>query len=216
MRLYERQAGTYMTLGNETVHMLKYLSGEIGDPFLRPEIIDRLAAMLDYNLVQLVGPKCTDLKVKNPEKYQFQPKKLLGEIIDIFVNLSSSVAFVEAIGRDGRSYRKEYFEKAAGILRRNVIRPEEVVEQLLCFVGKVESFIQQQAKEDEELGDIPDEFMGNKIKQLYISYYIYNDTISHSLYFVRSFDVHPDGRSRFSSNFRCHCRSKYHNQSFIE
>ena len=31
---------------------------EIREPFLRPELADRLAAMLNFNLQQLCGPKC--------------------------------------------------------------------------------------------------------------------------------------------------------------
>lgn len=42
--------------------MLQYLSGEVVEPFMVNEVVDRLAAMLDYNLAQLVGPKCTELK----------------------------------------------------------------------------------------------------------------------------------------------------------
>jgi len=51
-------------MGNSTVHMLEYLTKEIPEPFMAGEIVDRLAAMLDYNLSQLVGPKCTELKVR--------------------------------------------------------------------------------------------------------------------------------------------------------
>lgn len=60
----ERQARFYVTMGNSTVHMLEYLTKEIPEPFMAGEIVDRLAAMLDYNLSQLVGPKCTELKVR--------------------------------------------------------------------------------------------------------------------------------------------------------
>ena len=42
----------------------KYMTTEIKEPFLRPEIVDRLTGMLTYNLAQLVGPKCTELKVR--------------------------------------------------------------------------------------------------------------------------------------------------------
>ena len=181
LRQYERQATSYLTLGNETVHMLKYLTSEIVEPFLRPEIIDRLAAMLDYNLVQLVGPKCTELKVtwyrlflfshilaqvKNPEKYHFQPKTLLGEIVDIFLNLGKRSEFVQAVGRDGRSYRKEYFEKAAGILQRNGIRGHDSVEALVKMVQEVEQSIKQTQTEEEELGEVPEEFMGTESTRL--------------------------------------------------
>lgn len=59
----ERLCSTYMMLANETVYMLRYMTVEVIQPFLRPEVIDRLAGMLNYNLVQLVGPKCSGLKV---------------------------------------------------------------------------------------------------------------------------------------------------------
>jgi len=54
-----------MALGNETVHMLNYMTSDpqIVQPFMEPEIVERLAAMMDYNLTALVGPKCTELKV---------------------------------------------------------------------------------------------------------------------------------------------------------
>ncbi len=54
-----------MSLGNETVHMLSFLTAhpEIVGPFMANEIVGRLAAMLDFNLVALAGPRCTELKV---------------------------------------------------------------------------------------------------------------------------------------------------------
>ena len=42
--------------------MLHYLTQQVPDPFLRPELIDRLAAMLNFNLQQLCGPKCKHFK----------------------------------------------------------------------------------------------------------------------------------------------------------
>lgn len=65
MRSLERQAQSYVALGSETVHMLQYLTAEVVEPFMVTEVVDRLAAMLDYNLAQLVGPKCTELKVRD-------------------------------------------------------------------------------------------------------------------------------------------------------
>lgn len=45
--------------------MLKYLTGqeEIVTVFMRAEVVGRLAAMLNFNLVGLAGPRCTELKV---------------------------------------------------------------------------------------------------------------------------------------------------------
>jgi ubiquitin conjugation factor E4 B len=59
----QRQASSYIALGNETVNMLSYLTVEIKEPFLTAEIVDRLATMMNYNLVILVGEKMSNLKV---------------------------------------------------------------------------------------------------------------------------------------------------------
>lgn len=42
--------------------------------------VERVAAMLNYFLLQLVGAKRKALKVSDPEKYAFHPKKLLSQV----------------------------------------------------------------------------------------------------------------------------------------
>ncbi|KAH8550974.1 ubiquitin elongating factor core-domain-containing protein [Umbelopsis sp. PMI_123] len=154
----ERQAKFYVSMGNSTVHMLEYLTKEIPEPFMAGEIVDRLAAMLDYNLSQLVGPKCTELKVKNREKYHFAPRTLLAEIIDIYINLNSET-FVRAVSRDERSYKKSYFSRAASILLKHGLKYKDDIADLEQFVNKVEIARQEEHEEEDELGDIPDEFI---------------------------------------------------------
>lgn len=58
-----------------------------------------MAAMLNFNLQQLCGPKCRDLKVENPEKYGFEPKKLLDQLTDIYLQLDCP-RFAKAIADD--------------------------------------------------------------------------------------------------------------------
>jgi ubiquitin conjugation factor E4 B len=67
---------------------------------LNKELIDRLAAMLNFNLSQLCGQRCINLKVKNPKDYNFEPKKLLELLVSIYLNLSSYDRFAEAIAND--------------------------------------------------------------------------------------------------------------------
>lgn len=50
---------------------------------------DRLAAMLNFNLQQLCGPKCKILKVTNPDKYGWDPKHLLDQLTDIYLHLDT-------------------------------------------------------------------------------------------------------------------------------
>jgi len=161
LRVDERQAISYMALGNETVHMLNYMTSDpqIVQPFMEPEIVERLAAMMDYNLTALVGPKCTELKVVDPEKYRFNPKKLLSELIDIYIHLSNRQEFINAVARDGRSYKKEIFMKAQYILKKNALKGQNDIAKLTLFVDNVEEELKNINLDDEMDQDIPDEFL---------------------------------------------------------
>ncbi|KAH8114701.1 ubiquitin elongating factor core-domain-containing protein [Phellopilus nigrolimitatus] len=139
LRTLERHASGYTTLGRST-------------------IVDRLAAMLDYNLDALAGPRCQDLIVKDREKYRFEPRQLLSDILQIFLNLADQGEFVRAVANDGRSYRKELFERAAGIARNRALKTKDEIEQLRIFVVKVEE-MKATLEAEEDLGEVPDEFL---------------------------------------------------------
>jgi ubiquitin conjugation factor E4 B len=156
----ERHASGYNTLCRSTVELLKIFTAETKAPFMVPEIVDRLAAMLDYNLVVMVGPKYQELKVRDPEKLKFNPRALLSDLLQVFQNLSDQTNFVNAVARDGRSYTKELFDKAGQIAVSRGLKTGTEMEQLRLFVAKVEEAKVNMMEEDEDLGDIPDEFMG--------------------------------------------------------
>ncbi|CAG8536201.1 5268_t:CDS:10 [Dentiscutata heterogama] len=157
LRSDERSATSYMSLGNETVEMLVFMTSEVADPFLTPQMVDRLAAMLDYNLKSLVGPKCTELKVRNPETYSFKPKELLSQLVNIYLNLCKHKEFVHAVAIDQRSYDKKYFSKAVSILLKWGLISEKNVSELEKFVNEVEETIKSEG--EDELGEIPEEFL---------------------------------------------------------
>ncbi|BAT95974.1 hypothetical protein VIGAN_08283100 [Vigna angularis var. angularis] len=69
-----------MKLANEDVSMLAFTSEQITAPFLLPEMVERVASMLNYFLLQLVGPQRKSLSLKDPEKYEFRPKHLLKQV----------------------------------------------------------------------------------------------------------------------------------------
>lgn len=162
----EHQASSYITLGKSTVGLLKDFTAQAKAPFMAPEIIDRLAAMLNYNLDALVGPKCLNLKVENMEKYRFEPKQLLRDIITIYLNLSDQPEFVRAMASEGRSYRKELFERAAAIATKRSLKSSTEVEQLLLFTTKVEE-TKLLIDAEEDLGEVPDEFLGEQPPPLF-------------------------------------------------
>lgn len=159
LRDLERHASGYTTLGRSTVELLKIFTAETKAPFMMPEIVSKLAAMLDYNLEALVGPKCTNLRVREPEKLKFNPKELLGNVLQVFINLSDREEFVNAVAADGRSYSKELFEHACRIAVGRGIKTEREVQVLRAFVVNVE-LAKDALQEEEDLGDVPDEYTG--------------------------------------------------------
>ncbi|ORY77296.1 ubiquitin elongating factor core-domain-containing protein [Protomyces lactucae-debilis] len=155
----ERSATSYLQLGTETLSMLNLFTASIPSAFCTAEIVDRLAAMLDYNLDALVGPKCTGLKVQNPEKYHFDPKALLNGIIGIFLNMTGQPIFITAVAKDGRSYKRDNFERARGILSKFALRSSTDLDTLAGFVVQVEACKAELEQNEEDLGEVPDEFL---------------------------------------------------------
>ncbi|KAH9514139.1 Ubiquitin conjugation factor E4 B [Bulinus truncatus] len=153
----ERQCRNYLTLATETVEMFHYLSTKIVEPFLVPELADRLTAMLNFNLQQLCGPKCKNLKVKTPDKYGWEPKKLLNILTDIYLHLDCE-DFAKAIANDERSYRKELFDNAIDCIKKACIKTEGEIKMFTDLQNRVEAFVIQKHKSEMDYGEIPDEF----------------------------------------------------------
>lgn len=153
----ERQCRSYLTLARETVDMLHYLTDDIKEPFLRPELADRLAAMLNFNLQQLCGPKCKNLKVKNPDRYGWEPKKLLDQLTDIYLHLDCD-QFAQAIASDERSYRQELFEDAISRMKKAMIKTDMQIHQFQVLSSRVQQFVIQNLKQEIDYSDAPEEF----------------------------------------------------------
>ena len=163
----QSQAKGYMQLTNETMAMLKLFTEALADSFTMPEIVQRLADMLDYNLEVMVGPKQSNLIVKNPLDYGFEPKKLLSEIVDVYLNLKDKENFIFAVARDGRSYKPSNFERATSILRKRGLKSAG---ELALWTSLGEKFRKAKEADDqaeEDLGEIPDEFLGKSTPLVY-------------------------------------------------
>ncbi|KAJ1919311.1 Ubiquitin conjugation factor E4 [Mycoemilia scoparia] len=191
----ERHVQSYVSLAHETIHMLAYLSYLVPKSFLVPEIVERLAHMLDYNLKQLAGPKCSQLKVRDMEtRFQFRPRVLLSELTSIYANLglpqkvnpldASSLGmmdveeedeedqesgkqmlededrqrFISMVAQDSRSYSKNVFGKAIGIIERRGLKSAHDINQLKKFVVLVEKAKEAAETEEATFEDAPEEF----------------------------------------------------------
>ncbi|XP_022173840.1 ubiquitin conjugation factor E4 B [Myzus persicae] len=153
----ERQCRSYLTLAQETVDMFHYLTKDIKEPFMRPELVNRLTAMLNFNLQQLCGPKCKNLKVKTPENYGWEPRRLLKQLIDIYLHLDCE-EFAAAIAADERSFRIELFEDAANRMLRVLNSSKIEAMQFQSLAIKANEVSIQNIKKEVDFNDAPDEF----------------------------------------------------------
>lgn len=154
----QNKAKSYMQLTNETVSMLKMFTEALSDSFTKPEVVQRLADMLGYNLDALVGPKKANLKVENPEEYGWNPRQMLAEITDVFLNLKEKSAFVEAVAADGRSYKPENFATAMNIMQRYALKSPEQLHDWEQLGENVKAAKERAEMEEADLGEIPDEY----------------------------------------------------------
>ncbi|XP_052896572.1 ubiquitin conjugation factor E4 B isoform X2 [Anopheles moucheti] len=153
----ERQCRSYLTLARETVDMFHYMTIDIKEPFLRPELIDRLSSMLNYNLHQLCGPKCNDLRVRHPHKYGWEPRRLLGQLVDIYLHLSCD-EFAAALAADERSFEKQFFEDAANRVERIGIRSHRDVDEFRKLIHKAADIYVKNQENADEFAEAPDDF----------------------------------------------------------
>ena len=155
----ESRARSYMQLTNSTVAMLKLFTSALAAAFTMPEIVQRLADMLDYNLDVMVGAKSSELKVRDPDSYGFDPKHLLSELIDVYLHLGNRDAFVLAVARDGRSYKPENLETATVLLRRYALKTPEEIAAWAKLAQRFQIAKQEDEQTEQDLGEIPDDFL---------------------------------------------------------
>lgn len=103
-------------LGRDTIKILKLLTSEIDGIFCHASMVERVAAMLNYFLLHLVGPNKGNFKVKDKKEFEFDPAHTVLEICSIYINLEKSDAFALAVSQDGRSYSAKLFEYAEQVL----------------------------------------------------------------------------------------------------
>ena len=94
---------------------------------------------------QLTTQKGLKFKIKNPERFYFEPKELLINLVTMYANMAHLDKFRENVILDARSYSDETFAKAVKILnsaKKNVAVAAEAKEKFEVLVVQL-----QQAKE---------------------------------------------------------------------
>jgi ubiquitin conjugation factor E4 B len=59
--------------------------------------------------------------VWDPAKYNFTPKEWLRRIVGIYLNFGQYDTFMEAVQRDGRSFKPEAFRRIVALLKDQMI-----------------------------------------------------------------------------------------------
>ncbi|KAK2711564.1 hypothetical protein QYM36_012654 [Artemia franciscana] len=144
-------------LGLATIKMLSTLTSEIKDIFYTSVLVDRIASMLNYFLLHLVGPKNREFKVKDFEKYEFKPAEMVTCICRIYVNLGENDNFCLAVSADGRSYSSSLFEQAGNVLRK--IGEYNLLKELDHVAMHIKQASEQLKTDDEIVTLAPDEYL---------------------------------------------------------
>ncbi|XP_046576120.1 LOW QUALITY PROTEIN: ubiquitin conjugation factor E4 A-like [Haliotis rubra] len=164
-------------MANYTIHALELLTREIQTIFCHNMLVDRIAGMLNYFLLHLVGPKQRNFNVKDKNEYEFKPQQIVQDITKIYLNLGESDMFCRAVSGDERSYSPELFAKAVQVLQKISTMPQVMSDFLgledkirgyncICDVVAPHIYVmfavlgRQYSQEEEELlADVPEEFL---------------------------------------------------------
>lgn len=154
----EREVKHALPLCNKTLQMFGYLNTDrdIRSLFLLEELCTRLVTMLLHVLTKLVGSKGLDLKVDNPEQYDFRPKEMLRDLCAIFALFASANEFQIECAKSGCD--PELLGSAVKTCRRLNLLVGESMNAFESLPALVEKESKNVAQNEALLQDAPEEF----------------------------------------------------------
>jgi ubiquitin conjugation factor E4 B len=159
----ERIAGSLMALAGAVVHMVWYMTNEEDggsiEPFVMPEVVDRMGQMVAFFVAQLVGPSVEALRIEHRERVNFHPRTLLTEILSIFLHLAGRDDFLRSVAADQRSFTPELFVSAAALARKRALLSERQLQVLEGRAARLRELANEVKEDDEKLGEIPERFL---------------------------------------------------------
>jgi len=155
----EREVKHALPLCNKTLQMFGYLNTDpdIRSLFLLEELCSRLVSMLLHVLTKLVGSKGLDLKVDNPEQYDFRPKEMLRDLCAIFALFSASEIFQAECAKSGCD--ASLLQSAVKTCKRLNLLTGESMTAFESLPGLVENAMKLVSEDEALLADAPDEFL---------------------------------------------------------
>lgn len=103
----------------------------------------------------MAGPQCRELKVKDPEKYNFRPRELLTRLAQTYSNMLDQTEFIKAVGTDGRSFKPAVLKRASSLTGSSgLIKLLEKVSALAIGSGK-----EKEEEDGTATVDVPEEYL---------------------------------------------------------
>lgn len=150
----KKKAKNSFIIVDSSLKMIDFLVEEC-NILTRHEIIKKFVSILNCNLKMIVGPKCNDLHIKNPDDYNFRPKELLRKIVGIYLKMNNRV-YLDAIVQDRSYFSFSLFKRVLFICETKYILGNEDLACLKKLVSDLE-LVQNEIVEDEDI--VPDEFI---------------------------------------------------------
>jgi ubiquitin conjugation factor E4 B len=139
--------------------MFGYLNTDpdIRNLFLLEELCQRLVNMLLHVLTKLVGSRGVELKVDNPENYDFRPKEMLRDLCAIFSLFASSESFQLECARAG--CEPTLLRSALKTCRRLNLLTGESLSAFETLPESVEAALNRVQADESLVEGAPDEFL---------------------------------------------------------
>lgn len=156
----EQEVKRALPLCNKTLKMLGFLStdSDIRGLFLLDELCPRLVNMLLHVLTKLVGAKGMELKVDNPESYNFRPKEMLTDLCEIFSSYAEAIPFQEHCAKSGY-YTKDLMTKAVKTCAKLKLLNDEKMDLFSSLPDNIEAVSKTIEDDEALLVDAPEEFL---------------------------------------------------------
>lgn len=149
------------------IELLSKVTENCPEPFTSEELGEKFAEAVDFCLDQLCSQKGLKFKIKDPERYHFQPKELLANLVRMYANMSHLDQFKTNVISDERSYSIETFAKAVTILGRGSIEVGKEALDKFVELAKVLKAMKEEAEAEEiDIEDAPDDFLDALIGSL--------------------------------------------------
>jgi ubiquitin conjugation factor E4 B len=150
-----------INLFNSGLKFLVSISKVLQSNFEKSNLCQNLANLLNYSLNIFITPRGNEIKVKNLNQYDFDPKFILASILTIYSSFVNSEIFIEYVVKDERSYKYENFEKALNFVRdkRNIPIKGEDFDNYEKIVKKIKEVEAKIKSEEIDYDDAPEEFL---------------------------------------------------------